>query len=430
LDKPATGSIYKIGWSSDGTQTASACGNGHVLFAHVIDKRIEWKEFEATVTGRKTISLRNVTNDSWEKLEFRDRIIHLSLSNNHLVVVTTAQCYVYTTKNWNTPTIFDLRDGSVTLIVQAERQFLLVEATGLHLYSYEGRLLCSPKWPGMRPEMLTSATVSLSTDTIAVRDQTDEKSVHLFDSSSGKPLNDGRPFTHRLEVSELALDQVGLHNQRKLAFVDKNRDLFVTGISFRSGSGGKPNQQAPGKLGSMVQSVRWNTESNMLAALQDARLTVYLYPSVIYVDKGLLGRTMIERDATEFGKHPSLVSFVGNHLSIRRADGSLVSTAVSPYPAVIYSNGMSNRWSDATRLCRFVKDDSLWAMLAAMATHAKQLETAEVAYSAINEADKVHYIQYIKELPIKEARNAEMAVLTGNYQVRSNTIIYVYFLLT
>ena len=48
-----------------------------------------------------------------------------------------------------------------------------------------------------------------------------------------------------------------------------------------------------------------------------------------------------------------------------------------------------NRWSEATRLCRFVHDDSLWAMLAAMSTHAKQLETAEVAYAAINEADKV-----------------------------------------
>ena len=72
LDKPATGSIYKIGWSSDGTQVAGACGNGHVIFAHVIEKRIEWKEFEATVTGRKSISVRNVTNEAWEKLEFRN----------------------------------------------------------------------------------------------------------------------------------------------------------------------------------------------------------------------------------------------------------------------------------------------------------------------------------------------------------------------
>ena len=48
-----------------------------------------------------------------------------------------------------------------------------------------------------------------------------------------------------------------------------------------------------------------------------------------------------------------------------------------------------------------------------MATHSKHLETAEVSYSAIMEADKVHYIQYIRELPVKEVRNAEMAVLTG-----------------
>ncbi len=59
LDKPATGSIYKLAWSSDGTQIAGACGNGHVIFAHVIEKRIEWKEFEATVTGilKKEINL-------------------------------------------------------------------------------------------------------------------------------------------------------------------------------------------------------------------------------------------------------------------------------------------------------------------------------------------------------------------------------------
>lgn len=84
LDKPGTGSIYKIAWSSDGTQVAGACGNGHVIFAHVIEKRIEWKEFEATVTGRKTIALRNVTNDAVDKLEFRDRIIHTSLAHDHL----------------------------------------------------------------------------------------------------------------------------------------------------------------------------------------------------------------------------------------------------------------------------------------------------------------------------------------------------------
>ena len=45
----------------------------------------------------------------------------------------------------------------------------------------------------------------------------------------------------------------------------------------------------------------------------------------------------------------------------------------------------SGRWDDAVRLCRFVKDPTLWCCLAAMSAYAKDLTTAEVAYAAINE---------------------------------------------
>ena len=75
------------------------------------------------------------------------------------------------------------------------------------------------------------------------------------------------------------------------------------------------------------------------------------------------GRTIIERDATEFSKHPTLVSFIGNHVSVRRADGSLITTSVSPYPAALHQLASTNKWAEATRLCRFVKDDTLWACL-------------------------------------------------------------------
>ena len=39
-------------------QVAGGCGNGQVIFAHVIERRLEWRDYEATITGRKTISLR------------------------------------------------------------------------------------------------------------------------------------------------------------------------------------------------------------------------------------------------------------------------------------------------------------------------------------------------------------------------------------
>jgi intraflagellar transport protein 80 len=62
------------------------------------------------------------------------------------------------------------------------------------------------------------------------------------------------------------------------------------------------------------------------------------------------------------------------------------------------------------------QDSTLWACLAAMATHAKDLTTAEEAYAAISETDKVAYIQHIKEIPLHTAQLAEMALLGGNIQ--------------
>jgi hypothetical protein len=41
------------------------------------------------------------------------------------------------------------------------------------------------------------------------------------------------------------------------------------------------------------------------------------------------------------------------------------------------------------------------------------------------EADKVYYIQYIKSLPVREARMAEMAVLSGHYQDAENMLLQV-----
>jgi hypothetical protein len=60
------------------------------------------------------------------------------------------------------------------------RNFLLIDGGGLYLYSYDGRLISSPKWTGMRTETLNVNTVSISNDTIAVRDN-DQKSKYFLD---------------------------------------------------------------------------------------------------------------------------------------------------------------------------------------------------------------------------------------------------------
>ncbi|NXM70313.1 IFT80 protein, partial [Serilophus lunatus] len=410
VEKPSTGSILSLSWCQDGSQLAAACANGQVLFGHLVEQRWDWKNLEVTLTKRRTMKVHNVLNEAQDSLEFRDRVIKASLNYGFLVAATSLQCYVFSTKNWNTPLIFDLKEGTVSLILQAERHFLLVDGGGLYLYSYEGRLISSPKYPGMRTDILNAQTVSLSNDTLAIKDKADEKVIYIFEALSGKPLGDGKPLSHKTEIVEIALDQKGLTNERKIAFIDKNRDLYITSVK-RFGK-----EQKIVNIGTMVQALAWNDTSNILCGLQDTRLTVWYYPNTVYVDKDLLPKTLYERDASEFSRNPQIVSFVGTEITLRRADGSLVHLSISPYPGILHDHVRASRWEDAVRLCRFVKDQTLWACLAAMAVANQDMTTAEIAYAAIGEIDKVQYINSIKDLPSQESRMAHMLLFSGNTQ--------------
>jgi len=104
-------------------------------------------------------------------------------------------------------------------------------------------------------------------------------------------------------------------------------------------------------------------------------------------------------------------------VQIRRSDGALVSASVSPYPTILEKFCAASEWEPALRLCRYVKSQQLWACLAAMAVAGKELHTAEVAYAAIDQVDKLLYMCHIKELPTVEAREAEL-LLFRRRQVR------------
>lgn len=417
LEKPNTGSVFSLAWSADGTQLAGACGNGHVIFAHVVEQHWEWKNFVITLTKRRTMQVRNVMNDAVDVLEFRDRVIKASLAYGHLVVATSLQCYVYNSRNWNTPLIFDLKEGTVSLILQAEKHLLLVDGAGLYTFSYEGRLISSPKFPGMRADVLSAQGVSLSNDTIAIRDKSDEKVILLFDALTGKALGDGKHLTHKLEVVEIALDQCGPSNERKIALIDKNRDLYLTSLRHL---GREPRIF---KIGSMVHSMAWNDGANILCGIQDNQFTVWYYPSVVFTDKDLLPKTLIMKDSSEFSRTPQILSYVGTKVTLRRGDGSLVYSSVSPYPAILHEYSTSARWEDALRLCRFAKDQSLWACLAGMAMAKRELNTAEMAYAAIEELPRVQYINFLKDQPSKESFLAHMLMFSGQMQEAEATLL-------
>ncbi len=61
---------------------------------------------------------------------------------------------------------------------------------------------------------------------LALIDPSDPKIVRVFDIISGKPSN--VTITHTTEIIEMEVNQVEMSSERKMCFIDSNRDMFLT----------------------------------------------------------------------------------------------------------------------------------------------------------------------------------------------------------
>ena len=142
----------------------------------------------------------------------------------------------------------------------------------------------------MRVEFLNQRHISLSADVLAVIDPTNPKMVRVFDIISGKSTS--TQIEHSTEILEMDLNQIEMSSERKMCFIDSNRDMFLSMVH-------KPEIL---KISNMVDSFQWNDNNDMLAALSDGKLKTWFYPNAVYVDKDLMNKAMSSKDAHDVGK--------------------------------------------------------------------------------------------------------------------------------
>ncbi|KAL5961867.1 hypothetical protein TSMEX_010180 [Taenia solium] len=391
--KLKTGSIIDLAWSPNGANIAAAGTNGRVIFAHTVDRRLEWAGFEVVLTNTSSIAVTKVCDDSAENLQLCQPVLFFSLAYEHLIALTLNQCYIYSV-------------------------FMLVDWGTLLIYNYSGRLISSVKNGFVRTDLVYPGCLVLSSDTIATKDSDDEKAIHLFEVNSGKPVGDGKPIIHAADVMALGLNQKESVAERRLAVLDRNKDLFIYQVRVYGRS--RPMI----KLGSMVSTFMWSETQNFLAAIKHEKLAIWYYPAVSFIDKELLNLTVEEKNVVEGGgKYCTLNGFNDNQVTIRRPEGTVVSSYISPYPALIYALASKNKWTQGTQLCRNAKDPLLWACLAGLAMATRRLDLAEDAYAALNKPDKVEHIRNIREMASKEAQNAQTLLLAGQPKEAERTLL-------
>ena len=371
---------------------------------------MSWASFEAKLTGSNTVVVSDLLSEGVEELDFKDRVVAFSMHFGFFIVATSSQCLIYNTNNFHTPHIFDLK-APVSVIVQAATGFATVDAVvGIQVYTYEGRHVCNPRFQGLRTEFLNSSCISLSPDVLAVVDSSDVRKVRFFNAMNGNPI--GSDLTHTADIIDVSLNQTGESGGRRIAFTDRNRDMFVACVATSVGASAASAAASMRsvKLSTMVDCCVWHAEVDVLCAVADQKLTTWYCPSAVFIDPDLLPLTKaVINEDSNYGFAPRIVECDGPRVTVRRSDGALkTSAAVSSYHLMLHRLCAARGWQKALRLCRHAKDRSLWSVLAAMSVGNRELQTAAACFAAIGEVDKVQYLNYIASIPSEEARNAEL----------------------
>lgn len=300
FNKHEAGSIMKLDWNRDGTVVAGAGGNGGVLFGYIVDRGLNCGNIEVLLDENNKINVSDCLNEMNDELDFKDRVVTMSLKHQHLVVATTSQVFIYDTQNWTSPFVIEIKEP-ISLIIQGAKYMVLIDSgQNLNIYNYEGRLISSPKSQGLRVEFLNKNSISISSDVIGIIDTTNSKIIRIFEVSTGQPTNIN--IENSNEIVAMQLNQTEISNERKLCFIDFNRDMFLTMV----------NKPEIIKISSMVDSFQWNDNNDMLCALADGKLNCWFYPNAIYVDKDLMEHSKSAKDASDIGKLAQISHFTGN----------------------------------------------------------------------------------------------------------------------
>ena len=161
-----------------------------MIFGYLVERSLNWGHIEATLTEENRVHVVDMFHEVSHDLDFRDRIVNMSLGFNYLVATSITQCSIYNVLNWDSPAMFDLKEIP-TLIIQGTKNFCLVsQSNGITLYNYSGSTVSSPKYSGLRVEFLNKRFITLGPDVISILDTSNPKIIRSFDVSSGKAYPD------------------------------------------------------------------------------------------------------------------------------------------------------------------------------------------------------------------------------------------------
>ena len=412
------GSALCMNWSQNSTHLGIGYADGQVVFGQITNKSIFYQNYNVTLNELNQIIVQNLAlpdfQSVYETLEFNEAVINFSIRFDYLIAITTKQCYIYQTESFTTPQIIPLQQGTVTyVILQTPTFFILVNnQNGINVIGYEAKTICQfNKSKSLKPKLLNTHNLCVTNDTLAVIDVMEPKCIHLLDPLTSRSLSDS--IQHSTNIIEIALNESITSNVRKIAFIDSNKDLFIS----------KVHNQSVFKLQTIVDSVAWHPDCDILLAISDKQLVIWYYPQIVWCDTDLLSYSIAKVSINKIGNNAKIESVEGSMVTIKKQNGDEEIVSFSPLILAMYNVISDGKWNKALRLCNICNDETLWGSLTGLAIDNGQIEIALQGLTALEEPDKILFLRSIQKLPLQPSRDAELALYRKNIKSAENILI-------
>ncbi len=238
----------------------------------------------------------------------------------------------------------------------------------------------------------------------------DKSSLQMVDLQTGKPVTTSK-WKHTCDISSVTCFNGKSANRYAamplLAFVDHQKDLWLFDLYRKDAK----------KLCVMVDHAQWSSTQYTLSAISEGKWICWYFPLSVFFDAEINSLARSVYDQKSLGQHSRIAHFSGSSCQIRKQDGSIIHmSGITPFIEAIHGSYEKRDWEQAIRLCRYAKRKDIWACLAGMAIQCEDLNTAEVAYAALEKMARVLNINYIKEISQGDWQKAELSLFKGQYQ--------------
>ncbi len=351
----------------------------------------------------------------YETLEFNESVINFQINYEYLIVITTNHCYIYQIDSVTTPQIVPLKSCNVIhSILLTEAFFILVNSlNGINVIGYDGKTLCQfNKSQSIQPKLLNTHNICATIDTLAIIDVIDNKCIQIFDPYTATSLADS--ITHSTNIKEIALNISPTSTTRICAFIDNNKDLFIAKIH---------NNQSLFKLKTIVDSILWHPNCDILFALSDKQLIIWYYPCIVWCDTDLISYSTTKIDISNIGNNAKIVSIEGTLITIKKSNGDEEIINFSSLPLVMYNIINDGKWNKALRLCNICNDIALWGSLTGLEIDNGQIEIALQGLTVLEEPDKILFLKSIQNLPSQIHKDAELLLYRKNIKSAENILL-------